>query len=285
MRPTRPSRPTRSRTRTRPVATEPSPIAEIDALAGDPNFMTSLARGLAVMRGFSRERRQLTIAQLATITGIPRAAVRRCLFTLARLGYVTSHDTRTYSLQPKVLGLGHAYLSSTPLVVLAQPFLDRVSDTVQESCSLAVLDGLDILYLARSISSRIISVTLNVGSRLPAYCTSIGQVLLAHQPEAALDTYLRQVEFHAYTERTVTSARQLRALLADVRATGFAIADQQMELGVRSIAVPVRDNTGAVVAGINVITKAGRGNGREMRAQYLPHLQSAARDLGAQLLG
>lgn len=281
--PTRQSKPRAAR-RTA-AASELRPIAEIDAFAGDPNFMTSLARGLAVMRGFSHDRRQLTIAQLATITGIPRAAVRRCLFTLAKLGYVASNDTRSYSLQPKVLGLGHAYLSSTPLVVLAQPFLDRVSDAVQESCSLAVLDGLDILYLARSISSRIISVTLNVGSRLPAYCTSIGQVLLAHQPAAALDAYLRQAEFHPYTERTVTSGRQLRALLADVREQGYAIADQQMELGVRSIAVPVRNNAGAVVAGINVITQAGRGNGREMKAQYLPHLQAAGRDLGAQLLG
>ncbi len=166
--------------------------ADIDALVGDPNFMTSLARGLALIQGFSQERRRMTIAQLGAKTGIPRAAVWRCLYTLAPLGYIAGDDARTYSLRPKLLGLGHAYLSSTPLVVLAQPFLDRVSEAVDESCSLGTLDGDDTLYLARSLTSRIISVTLNVGSRLPAYCTSIGCVLLAHLPERELDDYLQR---------------------------------------------------------------------------------------------
>jgi IclR family pca regulon transcriptional regulator len=168
--------------------------------------------------------------------------------------------------------------------VLAQPFLDRVGDAVGESCSLAVLDGDDILYLARALTSRIISVTLNVGSRLPAYCTSIGYVLLAHLDEPELDAYLARVELRQFTERTVRSRKELREFLATVRDAGYAAADQQMEVGVRSIAVPVRNTAGAVVAGINVIIQAGRGTVREMKTLYLPHLQAAAQDLGAQLV-
>jgi IclR family transcriptional regulator, pca regulon regulatory protein len=248
----------------------------------DPNYMTSLARGLEVMRGFSREKR-MSIAQLSQKTGIPRASVRRCLYTLAQLGYVGTDDGRSYVLRPKVLGLGHAYLSSTPLVIAAQPFLDRVSEAVNESCSLATLDGEDILYLARSVTSRIISVTLNVGSRLPAHCTSIGYVLLANLPDKDLDLFLEKAELKAYTERTITSPEKLREQLEQVRQANYAIADRLMEIAVRSIAVPVRNAGGAVVAGMNVIVEAGRVSLRDMRALYLPHLQSAAAELGAQL--
>ncbi|HEY8249095.1 MAG TPA: IclR family transcriptional regulator C-terminal domain-containing protein [Burkholderiales bacterium] len=251
---------------------------------GDPNFMMSLARGLDVIRGFSREKRYMSIAQLSYKTGIPRAAVRRCLYTLRELGYVECADGRNFSLRPKLLGLGHAYLSSTPLVVSAQPFLDRVSEAANESCSLATLDGEDILYVARSLTSRIISVTLNVGSRLPAYCTSIGHVLLASLLPAELDGYLSKTSLRPYTERTLTSASRLRELLEQVRAQDYAIADQMMEIGVRSIAVPVRDAAGRVVAGINVIVQAERVSLRDMKALFLPHLQIAARDLGAQLI-
>ena len=250
----------------------------------DPNYMTSLARGLEVMRGFSRERRHMSIAQLSQKTGIPRASVRRCLYTLAQLGYVGTDDGRSYALRPKVLGLGHAYLSSTPLVIAAQPFLDRVSEAVNESCSLATLDGEDILYLARSVTSRIISVTLNVGSRLPAHCTSIGYVLLANLPDKDLDSFLGRAELKAYTERTLTSPAKLREQLEQVREADYAIADRLMEIAVRSIAVPVRNAAGQVVAGINVIVEAGRVSLRDMRAMYLPHLQSAASELGAQLV-
>jgi IclR family transcriptional regulator, pca regulon regulatory protein len=257
---------------------------EIEAMGGDPNFMTSLARGLAVIRGFSREKRHMSIAQLSRKTGIPRAAVRRCLYTLAQLGYVASEDGRNFSLRPKMLGLGHAYLSSTPLVVTAQPFLDRVSEAVNESCSLAMLDGEDILYLARSVSSRIISVTLNVGSRLPAHGTSIGYVLLAHLPQRALDEFLSRAELRPFTERTITSPQKLREQLEVVKEADYAIADQLMEPQVRSIAVPVRNAAGTVVAGMNVIVQAARTSVRDMRSLYLPHLQAAARDLGAQLI-
>lgn len=250
----------------------------------DPNYMASLARGLEVIRGFSRDKRRMSIAQLSHKTGISRASVRRCLYTLRSLGYVASEDGRHYSLQPKLLGLGYAYLSSTPMVVTAQPFLDRASEAVNESCSLGTLDGEDILYLARSVTSRIISVTLNVGSRLPAYCTSIGLVLLAHLPEPELDEYLSHVELKPFTEHTITSRQKLREQLEQVRRQGYAVADQLMEMGVRSIAVPVTNAADSVVAGMNVIGQAGRVSLRDMRTLHLPALQSAAAELSAQLV-
>ena len=260
-----------------------SPAREIAALNGDPNFMTSLARGLAVVKAFTEQRRKLTISQISDRTGLPRAAVRRCLYTLEKLGYVEA-EGHAFALRPKMLTLGHAYLSSTPLAVSAQPFLDRVGEAVNESCSLAILDGDEILYLARSVTSRIMSVTLNIGSRLPAYCTSIGHVLLAHLPEPELDAYLARVGFQAFTERTITSPERLREVLKATRAAGYAIADQEMELGIRSIAVPVSDTSGKAVAGINVIVQAARVSVRQMKTQYLPQLEGAARELGALLL-
>lgn len=267
----------------RTVATKVTASGELEALDGDPNFMRSLARGLAVIRGFAQEQRPMSIAQLSLKTGIPRAAVRRCLYTLEQLDYVSSATGGLFALRPKLMTLGYAFLSSTPLTVSAQPFLDRVSEAVGESCSLATLDREDILYVARSVSSRIISVNLNVGSRLPACCTSIGYVLLAELPEAKLRKYLERVELKPHTEKTITSRKALRAFLIQVRAAGYAVADQQMERGVASIAVPVRNASGTAVAGINVITQATRASVREMKSRFLPQLLAAARDIGTQL--
>ena len=258
-------------------------MAEIEALTGDPNFMTSLARGLAVIKAFTEQRRKLTIAQVSQRTGIPRAAARRCLYTLERMGYVDA-DKHTYTLRPKILALGHAYLSSTPLAVSAQPVLDRVRSALNESCSLAILDGDDILYLARSAASRIIAVQLNVGSRLPAYCTAMGRALLAHLPERDLDAYLARVELRPFVDRTVTSPDDLRRLLVAAREAGYAVVDQELEIGLRSIAVPVRGTSGAVVAAINVSVHAAHATIRQMEAQFLPHLRAASDDLGALLV-
>lgn len=256
---------------------------DVEAVDGDPNFMRSLARGLAVIRGFAEEQRPMSIAQLSQKTGIPRAAVRRCLYTLEQLEYVSAANGGLFSLRPKLMTLGYAFLSSTPLTASAQPFLDRVSQEVQESCSLATLDREDILYVARSVSSRIISVNLNVGSRLPAHCTSIGYVLLAELPAPELRKYLERAQLRPYTEKTITSKKALREHLTRVKEAGYAIADQQMERGVISIAVPVRNVAGTAVAGINVITQATRASTRDMRARFLPPLLAAARDIGAQL--
>ncbi|HTN54247.1 MAG TPA: IclR family transcriptional regulator C-terminal domain-containing protein [Anaeromyxobacter sp.] len=253
-----------------------------DPVAGDPNFMASLARGLAVIRAFAEHPQSQTIPQLSRRTGIPRAAVRRCIYTLSRLGYVAGRD-RHFALGPRILALGHAYLSSTPLATAAQPFLDQVSSAVGESCSLAILDAheREIVYLARSTTARrIMSVHLAPGSRLPAYCTSMGRVMLAHLPPAELKAYLSHAKLVAFTERTVTSREKLAQILEGVRRAGHAVVDQELELGLRSIAVPVRDAAGRVVSAMNVGTQAARHPIREMEARMLPALRAAAAELG-----
>ncbi len=216
-----------------------SPAKRIEAFTGDPNFMTSLARGLAVIHAFQERKRHLTIAQISHRTEIPRAAVRRCLHTLMQLGYATT-DGRTYSLLPKVLTLGHAYLSSTPLAITAQPILDRLSEQLHEACSMATLEGDDVLYIARSATpQRLISVDLNVGSRLPAYCTSMGRILLAALDDDALHAYFGGVEMQAKTSRTLYTPETLLPCLVEIRRQGWCIVDQELEVGLRSLAVPV----------------------------------------------
>lgn len=258
---------------------------EIEAMSGDPNFMTSLARGLAVIRGFTQQKRSLTISQLSHRTGIPRAAVRRCLYTLSRLGYVAAEDGKNFALQPKILGLGHAYLSSTTLASSAQPLLDRVSDLLHESSSIALLDADEILYVARSSTTRrIMSVDLGIGTRLPAYCTSMGRVLLAFMPPADLDGYFARVKLVAHTNRTVIAPDRIRAELAQVVRTDHAIVDQELELGLRSIAVPVRNLAGRVVAAMNIGTQASRVTVAELEKRFLPELKLAALELGSTLL-
>jgi IclR family pca regulon transcriptional regulator len=249
----------------------------------DPNYMTSLARGLAVICAFSERRRSLTMLQISEITGLSRASVRRCLYTLSKLGYVST-GPRAFNLEPKILELGHAYLSSTPLAPAAQPILDRLCEAVHESCSVSVLNGSDILYVARaSTNVRLLSVDLGVGSRLPAYCTSMGRVLLAFQPEASLREYLVHAKLDAHTRRTITSKAKLLQELADIRKKGYAVVDQELEIGLRSIAVPVRQRSGSVIAAMNVGTQAARVSLGELRAKIYPQLCAAALRLSALL--
>lgn len=260
-----------------------SPAQRIAELTGDPNFMTSLARGLAVITAFQERKRHLTIAQISHRTEIPRAAVRRCLHTLMKLGYVTT-DGRTYSLLPKVLTLGHAYLSSTPLAVSAQPYLDRISEQLHEACNLATLEGDQVLYLARSaVPQRLISVDLSVGSRLPAYCTSMGRVLLAALDDDQLHEYLARADLVAKTSRTLHTPETLWDCLLKVREQGWCVVDQELEQGLRSIAVPIRDSAGHVLAAMNVSTHAGRVSVQDLQTRFLPIMQNAAHELGGQL--
>ncbi len=260
-----------------------SPAKRIEALTGDPNFMTSLARGLAVIHAFQERKRQLTIAQISHRTEIPRAAVRRCLHTLIKLGYATT-DGRTYSLLPKVLTLGHAYLSSTPLAVTAQPILDRLSDQLHEACSMATLEGDEVLYVARSATpQRLISVDLSVGSRLPAYCTSMGRILLAALDDAALDDYLEHADLQIKTSRTLHTPKALREEIAEIRRRGWVIVDQELEIGLRSLAVPLKDSAGQVLAALNVGTHASRVSRQELETRFLPVLLEASRELSTRL--
>jgi IclR family pca regulon transcriptional regulator len=257
-------------------------IAEqIDALTG-PDFMTSLARGLAVLRAFSDQRRSLTIAQISHRTGISRAAVRRCLHTLCALGYAEA-DGPLFTLQSKVLTLGYSYLSSTPLTVSTGPYLNAISRQLGESCSLAVLQDDEILYVARSATARIMSVSLNTGSRLPAYCTSLGRVLLAQLPPEALREYLERVKLQAYTDKTVVSAKRLRGVIDEARQAGYALNDQELEIGLRSLAVPVRGASGNVLAALNVGVQASRVTTAYMVEVFLPILEDGARELSVLL--
>jgi IclR family pca regulon transcriptional regulator len=256
----------------------------IARLEDDSDFVTALARGLGVLLALSDKKRGLSIAQVSHRTGIPRAAARRSLYTLSKLGFVASDEARRFYLRPRVLSFSHAYLSSSPLAVLAQPILDRLGETLREACSLGILDGDEIVYLARSASSRIMSPALNVGRRLPAYCTSIGLVSLAHLPAAQLEDYLGRVRFHAYTEHTLTSAAQVREALMRIREQGFAFASQQMEPRLCTLAVPVRDTGGNFVAGINVILQGRLLNAEDMAAHFARPLQAAAMELGSLLL-
>jgi IclR family pca regulon transcriptional regulator len=250
----------------------------------DPDFVTALARGLAVLLTLSDKKRRMSIAQVSHRTGIPRAAARRSLHTLATLGFVAADDARRFYLRPRVLSFSHGYLSASPLAILAQPILDRLGEALHEACSLAALDGDEIVYIARSASSRIMSPNLNVGRRLPAYCTSIGQALLAHLPQDELAGYLARVRFHPYTEYTPTSVEQLLPLLAAVRESGFAFASQLMEPRLCTLAVPVRDTAEHYVAGINVILQRRLVTPAEMAERYYRPLTHAAMELGSLLL-
>lgn len=254
---------------------------EIEAMT-DPSFMTSLARGLAVVRAFSDQRRSLTIAQISHKTGIPRAAVRRCLYTLKRLGYADS-EANNFFLKPKILSLGYSYLSSTPLTVSAQPCLNGISRALNESCSLAVLDNEEVLYVARSATSRVMSIALNTGSRLPAYCTSLGRVLLSSLPDEALQHYFDTVKLRAYTERTVVSVARLREILSEVRVSGYSVVEEELEVGLRSIAVPVRGASGVIHASLNVGAQATRVLTRQMEEEFLPALLRGAQELSVLL--
>ena len=272
------------RTRVVPSAERPAskplmPSIPFDEYSGDPNFMTSLARGLAVIQAFSTQKRQLTISQISTKTGFSRAAVRRCLYTLIKLGFAGSDDSHNFFLQPRVLALGHSYISSMPLAASAQPVLDHVSQVLHESCSIATLEGLDIIYVARANVTRIMSIDLGVGSRLPAFCTSMGRVLLANLPPAELESFFERVQLTRHTSRTIVTAEKLRQALRLVARNGYSLVDQELEIGLRSMAVPIENPSGKVVAALNVGAHAQRLSIQELQNKFLPQLRATAREL------
>ncbi|WP_276958864.1 IclR family transcriptional regulator [Allomeiothermus silvanus] len=241
-------------------------------------FVEALARGLSVIRCFDESHERLTISAVARLTGLSRATARRSLLTLHALGYVAT-DGKLFWLTPKILSLGHAYLSSTPLPRLLQPVLEEVSAQLHESCSASILDGEEIVYIARSATRRVISVGLGVGSRLPAYCTSMGRVLLAALEPEALEAYLARTPLRPLTPRTLTDPARLRLELERVRQQGYALVDQELELGLRSAAVPVRNARGRVLAAMNVGVQAARVSQEELQGRLLPVLRQAAASL------
>jgi IclR family pca regulon transcriptional regulator len=256
---------------------------DLAAFERDPNFVLSLARGLKVIETFEGHRQGQSVADVARETGLSRAAVRRLLMTLQALGYAES-DGRVYSLKTRVLKLGFSYLSSASLPTLAQPILERITEQVHESSSLTVMDGDQIVYVAHSTAKRVMSVGLSVGSRLPAYCTSMGRILLASRPYSQLTSYLERAELKSMTAKTVVDKSKLADIIRKVQTDGFALVDEELELGLRSIAVAVKNRQNETVAAMNIGVHAVRITAKEMIERFLPILLENARLLG-QCLG
>lgn len=245
------------------------------------DFVQSLQRGLAVIRAFDADHAELTLSEVAAATGVTRATARRFLLTLAELGYVRN-DGRYFSLTARVLELGYAYLSSLSLPQVAEPHLEALVAQVHESSSMSVLDGTDIVYVARVPVSRIMTVAISVGTRFPAYATSMGRVLLAGLPDEQLSTQLAGLRPTSLTSRTVTSVEALHTELIRVRAQGWALVNQELEEGLRAIAAPVRDPSGRVVAAVNVSAHATRTL-ESMRRDLLPQLLATTAKIEADL--
>lgn len=242
------------------------------------DFIQSLERGLAVINSFARERRAQTLSEVAQYTGLTRATARRVLLTLAELGYVTQTN-REFALTPKVLDLGYSFLSSFRVVELAQQSMEQLVDEVKESSSMSVLDGSEIVYVARVPTTRIMTIALALGSRLPVYPTSMGRVLLAHRPDEEIEEYVSSTTFEQLTSNTVTSPAEFRQILSDVGAQGYALVDQELEEGVRSIAAPIRNAEGEVIAAMNVSCHAARVTVSQMKKEFRPRLLAAADEI------
>lgn len=245
-----------------------------------PELVQSLQRGLQVIRAFGKSTGDgLALSQVAELTGLTRATARRIVLTLVAEGYIKNQG-RLFSLTPRILDLGYSYIVSFQIWELCLPHMRTLVSQVQESCSLAVLDLPDIVYVARVPMKRIMTVTLAVGSRLPAHATSMGHVLLAALPEDQLDHYLDTADLEPYTPKTITDPGKLRTELGKVRRQGWALVDQQLETGVRSIAAPIRCRDGSVPAAINVSAHPQRSDLTELREVFLPALLKAAQESG-----
>ncbi|MFF0658971.1 MULTISPECIES: IclR family transcriptional regulator [Micromonospora] len=252
--------------------------------ARSPEFVQSLERGLAVIRAFDAEHPQLTLSEVARATGLTRAAARRFLLTLVELGYMRT-DGRLFSLRPRILELGYAYLSSLSLPEVAMPHMEALVAQVHESCSMSVLDGDEVVYVARVPTKRIMTVGISVGTRFPAYATSMGRVLLAGQPAEWLDDYLAKADLKPLTRRTTTDPAKLRAVLTKIAAQGYAIVDQELEEGLRSLAAPIHGENGSVIAAVNVSAHASRGSSEVIRRELLPPLLETAKRIEEDLRG
>lgn len=249
---------------------------------GDPDFVLSLARGLQVIEAFHEARKGLSVSETAARTGLSRAATRRLLITLESLGYAEHHGP-IFRLTSRVLRLGFSFVTSNSIATLALPILEQLSAHLHESCSVSVLDGAQIVYLARSAPKRVMTIDLGTGSRLPAYCTSMGRVLLAALPESDLKIYLAETELQPLTAKTIRERKRLAGIIAQVRAQGYALVDEELELGLRSIAVPVTSQTGRVVAAMNSGVHAARVSPAELLERILPPLREHAKLLGQML--
>lgn len=248
-----------------------------------PDYLEILARGLRVVTSFTADRRQMTLSEVAVAAGLPRATARRALFTLEKLGYVTS-DGRIFRLTAQVLELAAAYLASNSVSVVAQPVVDHVCREVGETCSVGVLDGPDVVFVARASPKRVISVDLAVGYRLPAYATAIGRVLLGGLPDDLIEAYFAELKPAKLTPGTTVEKPRLRAAVSAAREEGFCIVDEEVELGLRSAAVPVHRYDGALVCSVQVGVRIEQVSLDRMREEILPVMRKAADEIGRALV-
>ncbi|MBT8455306.1 MAG: helix-turn-helix domain-containing protein [Rhodobacteraceae bacterium] len=246
------------------------------------DYVNSLARGLEVLRAFNRTGRKMTVSQVASETGNTRAGARRILLTLVHEGYALT-DGKLFDLTPQVLELGYSVLSSKGVWDIARPFIAQLSEEVRESVSAAILERFEVVYVAGTQYHRVISVGISVGSRFPAHCTANGRVLLAMTPEEDWDTILENIDLKKMTEKTVTRKSDFRNVLKKVRQQGWSLVDQELEIGLMSIAVPVRNSSGGIVGAINVGVPTIRMTPQQMVDEILPKLLATSENIGASL--
>ena len=264
-------------------AASPSTLAPVAAITEEEvgesgTFVVALARGLTVMRAFTSQSQHLTLSDVSKIVKLPRATVRRCLLTLQALGYVESRE-RYFSLSPKVLTIAQGYLTSSVLPRVSQSFLERLSSQIGESCSISILHGQEVIYVARSARKRMSSLHREVGTQLPAHCTSMGRVLLASLSERELEAFFAEAALTRYTPATVTSASKLATMLKKVAKDGYCIVDEELEVNLRAIAVPVRNAAGAVVGALNVSTQASRTSRGDLVERFMPAMLQMVAEL------
>ncbi len=246
----------------------------------DRDYVNSLARGLEVIRSFSRNRPRMTVSEVANATDLTRATVRRCLLTLVKEDYAAT-DGKYFRLLPRVLELGYSALSSMSVVEAAQPMMANVSARLDESCSAAMLDRDEIVYVARSVSTRVVNIAASIGGRLPAHCTSMGRILLADLSKAELDSFLKRVKPVRQTELTITSRAKLREAIESAGKQGWALVDGELELGLCSISVPVRYRSGRIAMALGVGSPTGRVSPETMRDEFVPVLIEAAQSISS----
>jgi len=243
--------------------------------ADQRDFVRALARGLGVIESFEGVQYALTLSEVAARAGLSRGTVRRALITLQTLGYV-SEDRGRFALTPRTLRLGYSYLSSQPIWTLARPYIEDLNARTNETSSLAVLDEGMIVYLLRVTTPRLLHDKLAIGSRLAAYPASMGRVLLAALPDEALDAYFASTPLKPLTPLTIVDEKRLRSIIQQVREAGYAVNDQEMEMGLRSIAVPISDGEGKTIAALNISASAARTSYMEMEKDFLPELREVA---------
>jgi IclR family pca regulon transcriptional regulator len=262
---------------TTPQVNTPQPAAR-------SSYVRSLARGLSVLGSFTPDSPVQTVSQVAAMTRIDRAGVRRMLRTLEALGYVHREGPK-FHLAPRVLDLAYMYLSTTPLCNIAEPVLEKLVSVVHESCSVSVLDGSETVFVVRVPVHKIMSINLAIGSRLPAYCTSAGRILLGDLSKERLDRALKASGITKHTRYTVTSIPELKRIVRRDRARGWSLLNQELEEGVCALSVPIVDRTGRIIAAINVAGSFSRATPRKMISTVLPRLKHAAQEINSLLLG